>query len=93
MEERFWLKDFESAKKHFQEALKIKRNLPQTPKVLHSIALSLYSMGCFEKQDLGENDSAKKHFQEALDIFRRYKDEFKVSDIINHIEELLNNEQ
>ena len=89
MEERFWLKDFESARKHFLEALEIKHNLPQTPNVLHSVALTFYSIGCFEKQDLGEKATAVKHFREALDMFRRCNDEFNEGGVIQHIEEQL----
>ncbi len=64
------LGETDSAKKHFEEAVEIERQLPETPKCLHSLATTLGNFADLEKK-LGETDSAKTHFEEAIEIWRQ----------------------
>ena len=65
------LDDLDSAKKHYEEALEINRNLPETPYNLAIfLANSLNNIAMLEKK-LDDLQSAQKHHKEALEILRK----------------------
>ena len=64
------LNNTESAQKHYEESLAIKREIPKTPYYLDNLSTTLNNLATFEEKNCAI-DSAKKHFQEALDI-RKY---------------------
>ena len=64
------LDDTDSAKKHYEEAVKIKRKLSGKPEYLDSLAITLGNLATLE-YNLDETDSAKKHLEEAIEIRRQ----------------------
>ena len=65
-----YLDELNSAKKHYQEALEIKRKLSETPINLNGLAKSINNLAILEKK-LEDFESAKNHYEEALQILRK----------------------
>ena len=75
-----------SSKKHYEEALEIERELPETPLYLNELANTLRRLAMLEEK-LGNLDSAKIHYQESLNLYIQLENEEGIEELKNRLSE------